>query len=70
MGGRYALIYSPLSAGHWEDVQNRRELFCEVALRRRFDPLVPANWYQTSLDSLSNVKVCQFVTVFRHILFN
>lgn len=47
--------FNVLIAKHWEDINNRKLLFCDIAQQRGFDPLIPSNWYK--VDSLLNIKV-------------
>jgi len=38
---------------NWYSVDHRRQLLCNFAEECRFDPLVPANWYNTSKHTIS-----------------
>ncbi len=48
----------PLSGGYWNDIQNRRNFFIELAHQNNFEPLVADNWYNFTKSSLSaGIKV-------------
>jgi hypothetical protein len=54
---------------HWKNEKNRRDLFCEIARERGFDPLVANNWYPISYSSLWNFKVMLYFLIVIYILF-
>eukprot|EP00026_Physarum_polycephalum_P000635 Phypoly_transcript_00636.p1 GENE.Phypoly_transcript_00636~~Phypoly_transcript_00636.p1 ORF type:complete len:901 (-),score=99.66 Phypoly_transcript_00636:59-2761(-) len=56
---RGAFRHVPL-IGHWNDVANQRKYFTNFAARK-FDPLVPANWYQINTDSVKSRKIGKMI---------
>jgi hypothetical protein len=46
--------------GYWQDVSNGKKVFDAVAASYAFDPLVPDNWYQFSMNDIANKRVCPF----------
>ena len=45
-----------LLENYWSVVDNRKQLFYEIAKRRKFDPLIPENWYWLP-NEIHNEKV-------------
>ena len=51
-------------ADYWKDLKNRRNFFEEFAKVKRFDALVPTNWYDVSKDDVVEFKVSRSFTFF------
>lgn len=47
-------VYVCLSDSYWSQVENRRNYFYRFAQDRRFNPLVPGNWYQFTIADMPN----------------
>eukprot|EP00026_Physarum_polycephalum_P002930 Phypoly_transcript_02939.p1 GENE.Phypoly_transcript_02939~~Phypoly_transcript_02939.p1 ORF type:complete len:825 (+),score=95.05 Phypoly_transcript_02939:89-2563(+) len=45
--------FSRASRTYWEDMNNRRTFFDELAMKKGLDPLIPETWYQISLVNIS-----------------
>lgn len=45
---------------YWSNETNQREYFISFAKHKKFDPLVPDNWYPITSESLSQYKVHLF----------
>jgi len=39
---------------HWDDRDNRRYFFIRFAQAKKFDPLIPENWYSVSLNAITS----------------
>lgn len=46
-----------IEGNQWKVVANRRVLFEKIANLSGFDPLVPRNWYNMTIDALLKFKV-------------
>lgn len=43
--------------GHyWQDLNNQKQFFVDFAKEKKFDPLIPHNWYQVSKNDLLHSK--------------
>lgn len=42
---------------YWQDKSNRRKLLEEYAVSKKFDPLIPTNWYSITFRDLLKFKV-------------
>jgi hypothetical protein len=42
---------------HWSNLDNRREVFEQIAAKYGFDALVASNWYSFSTDDIQSEKV-------------
>ena len=43
--------------GFWQDIENRRRFFLELAAEQGFDPYVAANWDQVTTAQIVAKKV-------------
>jgi len=48
--------FAILPHNFWQETQNRRDFFVQFAKEKRFDALVPSNWYPISLQNLIRCK--------------
>eukprot|EP00026_Physarum_polycephalum_P001348 Phypoly_transcript_01349.p1 GENE.Phypoly_transcript_01349~~Phypoly_transcript_01349.p1 ORF type:complete len:1107 (+),score=164.22 Phypoly_transcript_01349:191-3322(+) len=44
--------FDQLPYNHWNDAENKREVFRQVAKEMEFDPLIASNWYSVRTDSI------------------
>lgn len=42
---------------YWKSMTNRRKWFDAVAKTLEFDPLLPENWYNVTMDKIESLKV-------------
>jgi len=48
--------------GFWEDIENRRQFFKDVAKELGFDPLVPTNWKKVKKTQIVKRKVAYTIS--------
>ena len=44
--------------GYWEDIENRKSFFLELAKEKGFDPYQPQNWYKVSPGQIARRVWC------------
>jgi len=49
-------FHQKLPRNHWSDIANRRKFFEQFAKKRKFDPLIPRNWYSVSKENILAIK--------------
>lgn len=48
--------------GYWDEFENRKQFFDSYAAERKFDPLIPENWYKiTSEELMQATKVAPMI---------
>lgn len=50
-------------AGYWENIDNQRNFFDEMAREYDFDPLVPENWFQVKASDVVSRLACYFIII-------
>src|SRR5271163_996730 len=70
----YILVLILFEVNYWEDVNNRRKLFDKFAKSKKFEPLIPTNWYTWTKTDLLSFKVfltcCLFISIYTIILLS
>lgn len=53
----FVILLTSFTVSYWNYAENRRAVFCQFAKIKGFDPLVPENWYQKSMEDFSALAV-------------
>lgn len=57
------LLLEFITDKHYEDVDNRKNIFLDYAKQKGFNPLIPEHWYSITNNSLRSVQVCAAITI-------
>eukprot|EP00026_Physarum_polycephalum_P001418 Phypoly_transcript_01419.p1 GENE.Phypoly_transcript_01419~~Phypoly_transcript_01419.p1 ORF type:complete len:980 (+),score=139.70 Phypoly_transcript_01419:131-3070(+) len=48
--------FRTIRRNYWQDSTHKRNFFVQLAQKRKFDPLIPSNWYTMTADLVVNEK--------------
>ena len=54
-----------LKAGHWADIENRKQFLVDFAREKGFDPMVAENWRNQRYGLLANGVIILFYFTFQ-----
>lgn len=63
-------IWKPGYQKDWRDIESHRKFFDSIALEKKFDPLIPENWYNMDNKEVKKKVILIYMAVLRSIWFD